>query len=333
MTIRMVYPGGDKQNTLAATSPAVAQNDKKEVSGRQGKLNASAAPNGQERRKRTRTRMSLSARLRPVDPKDGNFEQFVRTLNSSRDGLYFSVPKAQLFAQMRLRVIFPYTSAHDSVLVLEEYGQITRVDHLPDGSLGIAIVLQGSGDPERLSVEATADCRPEENEERRVIARHSFSATATVRHAQSGARVTARCSDLSLSGCYVDTINPFSEKARVQLRLSLGNENIETAARVVFRQVNIGMGLVFCDLTPDQELILMQWLDGGTGEAEPGPIQGSHKTAAPEAPALTDQALALRLIHLLRSKGNLREADVSILLSKYLATDDEVASRPCSDRL
>jgi len=77
----------------------------------------------------------------------------------------------------------------------------------------------------------------------------------------------------------------------------------------------------------------MQWLDGGTGEAEPGPIQGSHKTAAPEAPALTDQALALRLIHLLRSKGNLREADVSILLSKYLATDDEVASRPCSDRL
>jgi hypothetical protein len=277
--------------------------------------------------------MSLSARLRATDPQDGNLEQVVRTLNSSREGIYFSVPKLQFSERMRLRIVFPYTAAHDSMPASEEFGQIVRVDHLPDGSLGIAVALLGSEPAEQFSCAAPVARRLDESEERRVSTRHPFSATATVFDAQSGARVTARCSDLSLSGCYVDTINPFTEKACVQLRLTVGKNSFETEARVVFRQLNFGMGLAFCELSPEQELTLLQWLEGSATEMEVELIAFTPKPKASEAPGLSDRALALRLIHLLRSKGNLREAEVSILLSKHLASDEEVASRPCSDRL
>jgi hypothetical protein len=93
------------------------------------------------------------------------------------------------------------------------------------------------------------------------------------------------------------------------------------------------MGLAFCELSPEQELTLLQWLEGSATEMEVELIAFTPKPKASEAPGLSDRALALRLIHLLRSKGNLREAEVSILLSKHLASDEEVASRPCSDRL
>jgi PilZ domain-containing protein len=333
MTKKMVYPESLRLNLQAAKSPEVGQIDGKQVPRKEGKLKTIAAPNGQERRKRPRTRMSLSARLRATDPKDGNLVQIVRTLNSSRDGFYFSVPKLQFSERMRLRIVFPYVSAHDSMPATEDFGRIVRVDHLPDGSLGIAIVLLASEHAEQYCSEAPQTRRLAESEERRVSTRHPFSATATVFDTQSGARVTARCSDLSLSGCYVDTINPFTEKARVQLRLTVGKNSFETEGRVVFRELNFGMGLVFCDLTPEQELTLLQWLEGSATEKDSEPNANTPKPKASEGAGLTDRALALRLIHLLRSKGNLREAEVSILLSKHLATDEEVANRPCSDRL
>jgi hypothetical protein len=294
---------------------------------------ANAPEERQERRQHRRTRLSLPVRLRTAEMEDGSFDQVLRTMNSSRSGIYLSVPKAKFHQQMRLRIVFPYTSEHDAIPTSEEYGQIVRVDQLTNGRLGIAVALQGSEHPGYSAGTKSNSNSREPGKERRVATRSSFSGTATIYDIQSGARAQGRCPDLSISGCYVDTINPFSEKAMVQLRLTLGNQNFETEARVAFRHVNFGMGLVFCELTPDQELTLMQWLDSAESESESEIVQVADKLAAPGSSEVTDRALALRLIHMLRSKGNLRESEVSILLSNYLSTDEEVNKRQSNDCL
>jgi hypothetical protein len=333
MTNKMMYLDIGNQNSSTGRKLEVATINEKELSAQSSNLKTIVAPTREERRKRMRTRMALAARLRSTDPREGSLKQVVRTLNSSRDGIYFSVPRLDFSEQMRLRIVFPFNSEHDSMSTLEEFGQIVRVDQLPNGDLGVAIALLGTQAKEFSSAKSKSGRRLDESKERRATIRQSFSATATLSEAESGARMTARCSDLSLAGCYVDTINPFTEKSTVQLRLTVGKNSFESQARVVFRQVNFGMGLVFCDLTPDQELLLMQWLASNEEDADPDLVQSVQRPSLSEAPGLTDRALALRLIHLLRSKGNLRESEVSILLSRHLASDEEVGNRPCSDRL
>ena len=333
MTNKTMYLDIGNHNSSNCTKLEVAQIDGKELSAQSSDLKTIVAPTREERRKRMRTRMALAARLRSTDPREGSLKQVVRTLNSSRDGIYFSVPRLDFSEQMRLRIVFPFNSEHDSMSSLEEFGQIVRVDQLPNGDLGIAIALLGTEAKHFSGSRQKTGQRLDESKERRATIRQSFSATATVSDVESGTRMTARCSDLSLSGCYVDTINPFTEESTVQLRLTVGNSSFESQARVAFRQLNFGMGLVFCDLTPDQELLLMQWLASNEEEGDPDLIQSVQRPKLSDAPGLSDRALALRLIHLLRSKGNLRESEVSILLSRHLASDEEVGNRPCSDRL
>ena len=45
--------------------------------------------------------------------------------------------------------------------------------------------------------------------ERRQFPRFPFNADVEVVEPQSGAKITGRVSDLSLSGCWVDTLSPF----------------------------------------------------------------------------------------------------------------------------
>jgi hypothetical protein len=113
----------------------------------------------------------------------------------------------------------------------------------------------------------------------------------------------------------------------VEVRLSCGSQNFETEARVSFSHMNLGMGLDFCALTPEQELMLVEWLSGGGAD----PAEAIPEPGIVEASSVPDKALTLRLIKLLRSKGSLKEADVSILLSKYLAKDEDLGTQSCPD--
>ena len=71
-------------------------------------------------------------------------EQVVEKPELIPRGHLFLGSEIQFSERMRLRIVFPYTAAHDSMPASEEFGQIVRVDHLPDGSLGIAVALLGS---------------------------------------------------------------------------------------------------------------------------------------------------------------------------------------------
>lgn len=76
----------------------------------------------------------------------------------------------------------------------------------------------------------------------------------------SETRLSARTSELGLGGCYVETLNPFSEGTLVQLRILRDQGVFEATAKVVYSHSNFGMGLAFTEMLPDQRALLEDWL-------------------------------------------------------------------------
>jgi hypothetical protein len=71
----------------------------------------------------------------------------------------------------------------------------------------------------------------------------------------------ARTSDVSRTGCYVDSLNPLPRGSQVRLRLQREQENFETDARVVYVSPGLGMGLMFPpEVQANQLVILDRWL-------------------------------------------------------------------------
>jgi hypothetical protein len=75
-----------------------------------------------------------------------------------------------------------------------------------------------------------------------------------------GARLSARTSDISPTGCYIDTLNPVARDAEVRLRLMHGGEVFEATGRVIYVSYGLGMGVVFTKVDEEQRVRLERWL-------------------------------------------------------------------------
>jgi hypothetical protein len=95
---------------------------------------------------------------------------------------------------------------------------------------------------------------------KRSVRRCPFVASAEVTELCSGARLSARTSELSVGGCYVDAHNPFPEGTLVELRILRDQGVFETKAKVVYCDPRFGMGLAFTEMSPDQRSLLEAWL-------------------------------------------------------------------------
>ena len=102
--------------------------------------------------------------------------------------------------------------------------------------------------------------RPSQPAQRRSVRRCPLVASAEVTELRSGARLSARISELGLGGCYVDALNPFSKDTVVELRILRDQGVFETKAKVVYCDPKFGMGLAFTEMTPDQRSVLEAWL-------------------------------------------------------------------------
>ena len=88
-------------------------------------------------------------------------------------------------------------------------------------------------------------------------------AAAEVTEVASGTRLSARTSDISRAGCYIDSLNPTPVKTVVTVRLTHGGEEVELPARIVYVSPGLGMGVRFDEnLSPAQMAILDRWLAG-----------------------------------------------------------------------
>ena len=90
---------------------------------------------------------------------------------------------------------------------------------------------------------------------------HPFIASAEETDLASGARLSARVSDLSLKGCYLDTLNPFPEATQIKLVIFHGDATFTALATVICPQPNMGMGVEFSAVEPEQLKVLLKWLE------------------------------------------------------------------------
>ncbi len=90
--------------------------------------------------------------------------------------------------------------------------------------------------------------------------RYPFVASVELIEVDSETRLRARTSDISFHGCYLDTLNPFPAGTRVRLKILHDGASFTTLGTVIHSQPNMGMGISFSDVEPNQMPILENWL-------------------------------------------------------------------------
>ena len=91
--------------------------------------------------------------------------------------------------------------------------------------------------------------------------RYPISAAVEVVELQSDTRTHARISDLSLVGCYVDSMNPLPPGTAVRLQIAHQEATFTALGKVVYSSPNIGMGIEFTTVESGQQETLKKWLD------------------------------------------------------------------------
>ena len=98
--------------------------------------------------------------------------------------------------------------------------------------------------------------------DRRSDPRYPLILRAEVTERSSGKKLSGRTSDISRTGCYVDTREPLSSGSSIQVKLTHLNEGIEVTGTVRYVSPGLGMGVQFDENIPDKQMaILRSWLE------------------------------------------------------------------------
>jgi hypothetical protein len=94
----------------------------------------------------------------------------------------------------------------------------------------------------------------------RSVKRCPLVASAEISDLSSDTQLTARTSELSIGGCYIDTLNPFPQGALIQLRIIRDNGAFEAKGKVIYSHERLGMGVAFTELTLQERSLLESWI-------------------------------------------------------------------------
>jgi hypothetical protein len=97
--------------------------------------------------------------------------------------------------------------------------------------------------------------------DRRDSARYALTLVAIVTECATAVVLNARSSDVSRSGCYIDTLQPLPTGTQVKVLLRSGDEILEAAGRVVYMCPGLGMGVNWGLNLPDKTMAMLdRWL-------------------------------------------------------------------------
>jgi hypothetical protein len=153
-----------------------------------------------------------------------------------------------------------------------------------------------------------------DKQERRRFQRFPFNADVDVMEIQSGTRIKGRVTDVSLGGCYVDTLSPFLVSTAVQIRITKGPQSFEAQAKVINMKVGLGMGLAFVSASAEQKKVLGNWIVELGGKLPTAPTQSRGDAVAGRVSAET--SVIAELVLLLIRKGVVTEAETQEILRK-----------------
>ena len=157
--------------------------------------------------------------------------------------------------------------------------------------------------------------------EKRRHTRFPVSISAEIIETKARARVTGRVTDLGVGGCYIDTLNTFSEGTQVEVLLRWGGRTLHCHALVTYAVTgrSIGMGLAFTEIAADQEGTLLDWVSGLGGgppaesqDKAEAKITADAETALAKPPSL--QAVVQKLVELLARKRLLTDSEARRIL-------------------
>ena len=274
-----------------------------------------------ERRQMRRAGISLQVRIRTAHFDDGNFDEVRLTQNASRKAIYFFTELNRYYKGMRVRVTSPY-DARAGAANLEQIGEVVRVHRREDG-YGIAVALSVNGQPvgvQSSNLSTAAQCADPQTtgmattvpSDRRCSTRSPFIAPIEILEMRTGSRLKARTSDLSLQGCYVDTLNPLAVGSAVRLQIHRAGLILDVLASVSSQHVGSGMGLEFGDITGAQRAVLQNWLEELA--LPPRNVFDNPFLSSKEATISPD--CALRLVQMLLRKGVLSQSEATQVLSE-----------------
>jgi hypothetical protein len=109
--------------------------------------------------------------------------------------------------------------------------------------------------------------------EKRRTPRFPFHAVAEVGEKESGGELVTRVSELSVNGCYIDEQNPFPSGTMVRLKIISGSEVFDATAKVLYAHANLGMGVVFQDVSLRSGTVLREWLRAAKASEEKSSTQ------------------------------------------------------------
>jgi PilZ domain len=273
-----------------------------------------------ERRQMRRAGISLQIRIRSADFNDGNFDEVRLTQNASRKAVYFFTKLDRYYKGMRVRVTSPYDPSAGAAN-LEQIGEVARI-HKRDDGYGVAVALltglqqtpaqsaSASASAQSVSAPAPAAASIAPNN-RRCGTRSPFIAPIEMVEMRTGSSIQARTSDLSLQGCYVDTLNPLPIGAAVRLQIHRAGMTLDVLANVSSRHAGSGMGLVFGEISETQRAVVEGWL----GELGLPPRTLFESAFPPPKQAtLPDSDCAVRLVQVLLRKGVLSQSEATEVL-------------------
>lgn len=97
--------------------------------------------------------------------------------------------------------------------------------------------------------------------ERRISPRFALSLVADVSEPFDSNELSGRLSDVSRTGCYIDTLHPLAPGMHVKIRLRMEDELFETLAKVIRVNPRRGMGLHWGTNPQEKYLtVLNHWL-------------------------------------------------------------------------
>jgi hypothetical protein len=113
---------------------------------------------------------------------------------------------------------------------------------------------------------------PEQPAERRGPPRYSVIMEAQTTDMIMRSVLKLRCSDISLQGCYLDTLNPVDPGTALWVRLEHGGRVFAAQAHVAYTVPRLGMGLEFAQPIPeDQLVVLKEWIAEAAATSMPLP--------------------------------------------------------------
>ena len=285
-------------------------------------LSAAVPATRTERRQMRRAGVSLQIRIRSADFNDGNFDEVRLTQNASRKAIYFFTQLNRYYKGMRVRVTSPY-DPNAGAANLEQIGEVVRLQRREDG-YGVAVVLLACLQPATTQSTGTSPSAQSASaqgttlasaarSERRCATRLPFIAPIEMVEMRTGSRIQARTSDLSLQGCYVDTLNPLPVGAAVRLQIHRAGMILDVLANVSSRHAGSGMGLVFGEITEPQRAVVESWL----GELGLPPRTLFENAFPPLKQATSPEPdCAARLVRMLVRKGVLSQSEAKEVLDE-----------------